>query len=74
MIARLLGRPVRIHCQVGTQVTGVAPVATAATKDKSPVASKVVREPILEDLDDDPVVQHAKHHLGAVPSKLSGKE
>ncbi len=74
LIARLLGRPVRIHCQVGTQVTGVAPVATAATKDKSPVASKVVREPIPEDLDDDPVVQHAKHHLGAVPSKLSGKE
>jgi DNA polymerase III subunit gamma/tau len=74
LIAKLLGRPVRIHCQVGTQVTGVAPVATAAAKDKSPVASKAAREPAPEDLDDDPVVQHAKHHLGAVPSKLSGKE
>ena len=74
LIAKLLGRPVRIHCQVGTQVTGVAPVATAATKDKVTVASRVASEPAPEDLDDDPVVQHAKHHLGAVPSKLSGKE
>ncbi len=30
LIVKLLGRPVRIHCQVGTQVTGVAPVATAS--------------------------------------------
>ena len=72
LIVKLLGRPVRIHCQVGTQVTGVAPVAPAATEDRPPVAPKAAREPVPEDLDDDPVVQHAKHHLGAVPSKLSG--
>jgi DNA polymerase-3 subunit gamma/tau len=74
LIVKLLGRPVRIHCQVGTHVTGVAPAEPAATKDKPPVAPKTVREPVPEDLEDDPVVQHAKHHLGAVPSKLSGKE
>lgn len=74
LIVKLLGRPVRIYCQVGTHVTGVASAEPVATKDRSPVAPKVVCERMPEDLDDDPVVQHAKHHLGAVPRKLSGKE
>jgi hypothetical protein len=72
LIARVLGRPVRIHCQVGTQVTGITPAAPAGVETRTVVASKASHERVAEDLEDDPVVQHAKQHLGAVPSKLSG--
>lgn len=67
LIARLVGRPVHVHCQVGTQVTGVvAPARSehgARTADESPPAA-------ADDLAADPVVRHAQQVLGAVPSKL----
>jgi DNA polymerase III gamma/tau subunit len=64
LIARLLGRPVHVHCQVGTQVTGVvAPVRSErAIANPAPTAA--------DDLAADPVVRHAQQVLGAVPSKL----
>jgi DNA polymerase III gamma/tau subunit len=66
LIARLLGRPVHVHCQVGTQVTGVvAPVRGERTE-------RAVADPpaAADDLAVDPVVRHAQQILGAVPSKL----
>jgi hypothetical protein len=67
LIARLLGRPVHVHCQVGTQVTGV--VAPA----RSERAERTAANPAptaADDLAADPVVRHAQQTLGAVPSKL----
>ena len=67
LIARLLGRPVHIHCQVGTQVTGVV----APTRNER--ADRAVANPApaaADDLTADPVVRHAQQVLGAVPSKL----
>jgi DNA polymerase-3 subunit gamma/tau len=67
LIARLLGRPVHVHCQVGTQVTGVVAPARSQRTDR------VAAEPALAAADDlvaDPVVRHAQQVLGAVPSKL----
>jgi hypothetical protein len=69
LIVKLLGRPVRIHCQVGAQVTGVA---QTAVEKASLARSAPAGEAAPLDLDDDPVVQHAKRYLGAVSSKLSG--
>jgi hypothetical protein len=65
LIVKLLGRPVRIHCQVGTQVTGVA---QAAGERDLVAKSAPTGEAASLDLDDDPVVQHAKRYLGAVSS------
>lgn len=71
LIAKLLGRPVRIHCQVGTQVTGVGLTAPVAGEERPAPALKPSPAAEPENLDDDPVVQHAKQHLGAVPSRLT---
>ncbi len=67
LIARLVGRPMHVHCQVGMQVTGVAAPARVERSDRAmaepaPAAS--------DDLAMDPVVRHAQQVLGAVPSKL----
>jgi len=67
LLAGLLGRPVRLHCQVGQQVTGVAE-ARASEPDAAPVASKGHDS---RDLSEDPVVAHARKNLGAVPSQIS---
>jgi DNA polymerase-3 subunit gamma/tau len=64
LIARLLGRPVHVHCQVGTQVTGVVAPAHSERAIANPAPSAA------DDLAADPVVRHAQQVLGAVPSKL----
>jgi hypothetical protein len=69
LISQLLGRKVRIHCQVGAQVTGVA---TATRPERVEHGERAPAEPPLaaDDLTADPVVRHAQQALGAVASKL----
>ena len=67
LISKLLGRPVRIHSQVGTQVTGVAQAAPAPARERP--ASPAPASSHADDLDSDPLVQHAEQTLGAVRSK-----
>jgi hypothetical protein len=67
LIARLLGRPVHVHCQVGTQVTGVVAPARAERTERVAVQAEPAA---ADDLAADPVVRHAQQMLGAVASKL----
>lgn len=67
LISKLLGRPVRIHSQVGTQVTGVAQAAPAPARERP--APPAPASSHADDLDSDPLVQHAEQTLGAVRSK-----
>jgi hypothetical protein len=67
LIARLLGRPVHVHCQVGTQVTGVVAPARSERSERSAANPAPAA---ADDLATDPVVRHAQQVLGAVPSKL----
>lgn len=70
LLSQLLGRSIRLHCQVGTQVTGM-PAAPQSEPQEAPAArSEVSADPGTE-LADDPVVQHARRNLGAVPSSVS---
>jgi DNA polymerase III gamma/tau subunit len=67
LIGQLLGRKVQVHCQVGTQVTGVV------TSSRANLIERVAVEPppaAADDLTSDPVVRHAQQALGAVASKL----
>ena len=64
-ISRLLGRAIQVHCQVGTQVTGVATASARAER----AAAEPTKTP-ADDLATDPVVRHAQQNLGAVASKL----
>lgn len=64
LIGQLLGRPIRLHCQAGQMVTGVQPAQPRAA-ESSP-APPVARR---DELADDPVVEHALKHLGAVPGE-----
>lgn len=64
-ISRLLGRAIHVHCQVGTQVTGVVTASARAER----MAVEPTRDPV-DDLTADPVVRHAQQNLGAVASKL----
>ncbi|MEZ4767622.1 MAG: DNA polymerase III subunit gamma/tau [Caldilineales bacterium] len=66
LIGQLLGRRVHVHCQVGSQVTGVAETQPAPATPR-PAAET----PAETDLEQDPVALHAKQELGAVASKLS---
>jgi DNA polymerase-3 subunit gamma/tau len=65
LISQLLGRPIRLQCQVGHTVTGVHPAQLRAVESSpaQPAAG-------ADELADDPVVEHALHHLGAVPGKV----
>ncbi len=69
LISQLLGRKVRIHCQVGAQVTGVAAEARPQRAEQS---ERAVADPppTADDLTADPVVRHAQQALGAVASKI----
>jgi DNA polymerase III gamma/tau subunit len=67
LIARLLGRPVHVHCQVGTQVTGIVAPARSERSERSAANPAPAA---ADDLAADPVVRHAQQVLGAVPSKL----
>ena len=64
-ISRLLGRAIQVHCQVGTQVTGVATASARAER----VAVEPTKTP-ADDLATDPVVRHAQQNLGAIANKL----
>ncbi|MEA3337774.1 MAG: DNA polymerase III subunit gamma/tau [Chloroflexota bacterium] len=65
MLGQILGKMVRLHCQVGTQVTGVSePVHRPAPTPAVP------QGPEEQDLSDDPVAEHARENLGAVTSKI----
>jgi len=66
LLTQLLGRSLRVHCQVGTHVTGVP-------AQMQPAAPGLARasEP-GQDFGDDPLVQHAREHLGAVPGDVTG--
>lgn len=68
LIGQLLGRPVNLHCQVGTAGVAGEPARKRVgdppiAEDSSPVA----------DITDDPVVEHALHNLGAVKGVVSNK-
>ena len=67
LLAQLLGRPVRLHCQVGQQVTGVK-TSQEEVRPKPDAASAD------EGLADDPVVQHAQRNLGAVPGQVRAED
>jgi DNA polymerase-3 subunit gamma/tau len=67
LLAQLLGRPVRLHCQVGQQVTGV----TASQEEVVPSTAAPAAE---DELTDDPVVQHAQRNLGAVPGQIQPED
>jgi DNA polymerase III subunit gamma/tau len=67
-ISRLLGRTIHVHCQVGTQVTGV--VASAARAERAAHGAVEPSRVPADDLAADPVVRHAQQNLGAVASKL----
>jgi DNA polymerase-3 subunit gamma/tau len=67
LIARLVGRPVHVHCQVGTQVTGVVAPARSERSERSAANPAPTA---ADELAADPVVRHAQQVLGAVPSKL----
>jgi DNA polymerase III gamma/tau subunit len=70
LIGQLLGRPIRLHCQVGNEVTGVQPAQSKTVE--SPPALPAADS---HELADDPVVEHALHNLGAVPGKVvKGRE
>lgn len=72
LIGQLLGRSIRLHCQLGSQVTGVSPAQPRAVESPParPVADGPPREEAHE-LADDPVVEHALHNLGAVPGEVA---
>jgi DNA polymerase-3 subunit gamma/tau len=67
-ISRLLGRAIHVHCQVGTQVTGV--VAPPVRVQRAEGAATLPSLHAADDLTTDPVVRHAQQNLGAVASKL----
>lgn len=60
LIGQLLGRSVRLHCQVGAEVK--LPISE---QPSSPSQLQTSAE--TQGLIDDPVVEHARRHLGAVP-------
>ncbi|MER2598919.1 MAG: DNA polymerase III subunit gamma/tau [Caldilineales bacterium] len=70
LLRRLLGRAVRLHTQVGAQVTGVAQVAPAEHPPKAVQAAQPTPSSST-DLAGDPLVEHAQRTLGAVPGTLS---
>lgn len=61
LLARLLGRPIELHCQVGRRVSGVE--STGASTVRSQAAEGAEAD---ADLLEDPLVEHARQHLGAV--------
>jgi len=69
LISQLLGRPVHIHCQVGSQVTGIASAARPERAERNEPAGEAPAA-ATDDLTTDPVVRHAQQTLGAVASKL----
>ncbi len=66
LIGHLLGRAIRLHCQVGS-APGGADTARPSTTDTQAPRSDWTSESIAED----PVVTHALENLGAVKSALS---
>lgn len=69
LISQLLGRRVHIHCQVGSQVTGIAAAARPERVERNERAGEA-SPAAADDLTTDPVVRHAQQALGAVASKL----
>jgi len=65
LLSQVLGKPVRLHCQVGSKVTGVA-----STPSPQPPPPAQPAPPSAEDLTSDPVVQHARQTMGAVISPI----
>lgn len=71
LLSQLLGRPIRLHCQVGTEVTGVVPASASAAADVSSPPSPEPPATVEDGLANDPVVEHARRHLGAVTSSVA---
>lgn len=69
LISQLLGRRVHIHCQVGSQVTGIAAAARPERVERNERGGEAAPA-AADDLTTDPVVRHAQQALGAVASKL----
>lgn len=69
LISQLLGRRVHIHCQVGSQVTGIAAAARPERVERNERAGEA-SPAAADDLTTDPVVRHAQQALGAVASRL----
>ena len=73
LLAQLLGRPVYLHCQVGTEVTGVMPAGpTEAGQAQAGVrrSDMVETGEAIDEMAEDPVVDHARRELGAVSTTL----
>jgi DNA polymerase-3 subunit gamma/tau len=63
LIGQLLGRPVRLHCQVGGAVIGGDPAQQSLAATPPALGAEQVA--------DDPVVAHALQNLGAVTSNVT---
>lgn len=61
LIGQLLGRSIHLHCQVGAEVK-----LPAASRPSSASDAQLQKSAEAHDLVDDPVVEHALRHLGAV--------